>query len=86
MDIGERLQMTGVVKWFSDHKGFGFITIGNTNVFVHYTAIDGTGHRSLTEGEQVLVKIKHGTRGTFATRVVRLPGRAQIPWPKPRQW
>jgi CspA family cold shock protein len=46
--------MTGVVKWFNDDKGYGFIqTEAGSDVFVHFSAIAGTGHRSLREGQKV---------------------------------
>lgn len=63
--------MKGVVKWFNDRKGFGFITAGETDVFVHYSVIDMDGHRTLKEGDRVLVETEVRDRGTYATRVVR---------------
>jgi CspA family cold shock protein len=62
---------TGTVKWFSDDKGFGFITPddGSQDVFVHYSAIVGEGHRSLTEGAKVSYDSESGDKGPKAANV-----------------
>ncbi len=63
----------GTVKWFSDQKGFGFITPENgSDVFVHHTAIQGEGYKSLAEGQQVEFEITKGPKGDQATNVVKL--------------
>ncbi|HHW72030.1 MAG TPA: cold shock domain-containing protein [Firmicutes bacterium] len=65
--------MTGKVKWFSAEKGYGFIECEDgEDVFVHFTAIQGTGFRTLNEGEQVSFDIVQGDRGPQAANVVRL--------------
>jgi len=62
---------TGTVKWFSDDKGFGFITPddGSQDLFVHHTAIAGTGFRSLSEGAKVNYEEEAGDKGPKATNV-----------------
>ncbi len=63
---------TGVVKWFSDEKGFGFITPDEPgkDLFVHHSAIQGDGYRSLAEGAKVSYEAEVGPKGPAAARVV----------------
>ncbi|MDB5982690.1 MAG: cold-shock protein [Pseudomonas sp.] len=64
---------TGNVKWFNDAKGYGFIQReGGGDVFVHYRAIRGEGHRSLVEGQQVEYGLIDGQKGLQAEDVVGL--------------
>lgn len=65
---------TGTVKWFNSEKGFGFIEVeGEKDVFVHFTAIQGTeGRKNLNEGEQVQFDVEEGPKGPQAANVVRL--------------
>jgi len=62
---------TGTVKWFNEAKGFGFITPsdGSPDVFVHYSAIQSSGFRSLAEGQSVSFKSEDGQKGPQATEV-----------------
>lgn len=65
--------MTGTVKWFNAEKGFGFIEREDgDDVFVHFSAIQGSGFKSLNEGDQVSFDIVEGDRGPQAANVVRL--------------
>ncbi|WP_419660083.1 CspA1: major cold shock protein [Desulfosarcina variabilis str. Montpellier] len=60
----------GIVKWFNDSKGFGFIEQENgPDVFVHHTAIVATGFRSLSEGDRVTFDIEEGPKGLAAANV-----------------
>lgn len=62
--------MNGTVKWFNDHKGFGFIEQENgPDVFVHHSAINGSGFKSLNEGDRVTFEIEQGQKGLSATNV-----------------
>ena len=63
----------GVVKWFSDQKGFGFIErSGDSDVFVHHSAITGSGFKTLDEGDSVTFDVEQGPKGASAKNVVRL--------------
>ena len=63
----------GTVKWFSDLKGYGFIAAdGQQDVFVHFSAIEGNGFRTLHEGEKVEFDVKTGERGAEAAHVTRV--------------
>ncbi len=65
---------TGTVKWFNDQKGFGFITPegGAKDCFVHHSAIQGNGFKTLTVGERVEFDVVQGQKGPAAENVVRL--------------
>ena len=61
---------TGTVKWFSPEKGFGFITQADgPDVFVHFSAISGTGYRNLEEGQKVEFETNQGPKGLQAANV-----------------
>jgi CspA family cold shock protein len=63
----------GKVKWFSSQKGYGFITPESGNdVFVHNSAIQGDGYRTLEQGQEVEFEIEKGPKGEQATKVVKL--------------
>ena len=64
----------GTVKWINDQKGFGYIarTDGAKDVFVHHSAILGTGYKSLKEGERVEFEVEEGQKGPTAVNVQRL--------------
>ncbi|SEB88009.1 cold-shock protein [Paenibacillus sp. GP183] len=64
---------TGTVKWFNSEKGFGFIQRENgDDVFVHFSAIQGDGYKSLDEGQRVEFNVVKGQRGPQAENVVKL--------------
>ncbi len=71
---GERnVRQTGTVKWFNDAKGYGFIERPDgPDVFVHYSAIQGDGFKTLTEGQSVEFDVVDGPKGKQAANVVRL--------------
>jgi cold shock protein len=64
----------GTVKWFSNEKGYGFIERGNgeADVFVHFSAIEGEGYKSLNEGQRVSFEVVQGDKGLQASNVQAL--------------
>ncbi|MFA4984473.1 MAG: cold-shock protein [Candidatus Omnitrophota bacterium] len=67
----------GKVKWFSNQKGYGFITAeGGKDVFVHYSAVKGDGYKTLQEGQDVEFEITQGPKGEQATNVVLIQAQA----------
>ncbi len=62
--------VTGVVKWFNDEKGYGFIEReGNSDVFVHFRSINGEGRKTLKEGQSVTFEVSQGEKGPQAENV-----------------
>ena len=64
--------VTGTVKWFNDAKGFGFIapSDGSADVFVHFSAIEGSGFKPLVEGQTVEFEVENGPKGLQAAKVM----------------
>ena len=62
---------TGTVKWFNESKGFGFISPadGSSDVFVHFSAIEGSGFKTLAEGQSVTYEVEQGPKGPQASKV-----------------
>jgi CspA family cold shock protein len=67
---------TGIVKWFNNAKGYGFITPDgdSKDVFVHFSQIAGDGYKSLNEGQRVEFEVREGAKGPEATNVVAVGG------------
>jgi CspA family cold shock protein len=67
------LMATGTVKWFNPEKGFGFITQdGGPDVFVHFSAIEGSGYRNLEENDKVEFEVTNGPKGPNAANVRKI--------------
>jgi CspA family cold shock protein len=68
------MRTSGTVKWFSDQKGYGFIALddGQTEVFVHFSAIQGGGYKTLAEGDRVELEVVQGEKGPAAENVTRV--------------
>ena len=71
---GDKVMAKGTVKWFNDQKGYGFITPeGETkDIFVHYSAIEGEGFKSLKEGDKVEFEFVEGDKGQQAEQVIKI--------------
>ena len=67
-------RITGVIKWFNNEKGYGFATPddGSKDVFVHYSAIQSDGYRSLNEGERIEFSVEMGDKGPKAVEVTKI--------------
>jgi CspA family cold shock protein len=66
-------RITGKVKWFNNSKGYGFIEQpGQSDIFVHYSAIEGDGFKTLQEGQRVEFEINNGPKGPQAERVTKV--------------
>ena len=71
--ISSMARITGTVKWFNDAKGFGFISReGGPDVFVHFSAIGGSGFKSLSEGDKVEFEVVQGQKGPQAADVTKV--------------
>ena len=71
--IGGCISMTGTVKWFDSKKGFGFISVeGGDDVFVHFSAIQSEGYKTLEENQKVEFEVEQGPKGLQAANVVKL--------------
>ncbi len=68
------MSITGTVKWFNDTKGYGFITLddGSKDCFVHHSAIQGNGFKTLAEGDRVQFDVVAGQKGPAAENVVKI--------------
>ena len=72
------MRLTGKVKWFNDAKGYGFIERPDgDDVFVHYSAIQGSGFRSLSEGQEVEFEVVEGPKGKQAANVTKAAAQVQ---------
>ena len=72
---------SGIVKWFNDAKGYGFIQReGGSDVFVHYSSIVGEGYRSLFEGQQVEFEVEEGLKGPQARNVSTVGSISEANW------
>jgi CspA family cold shock protein len=71
---GVRTMMTGIVKWFNNAKGYGFVKPDgrDEDVFVHFSAIDMDGYKTLKEGQKVQFELSEGPKGLHAARVLRV--------------
>jgi CspA family cold shock protein len=71
-EVRSMARLTGTVKWFNDAKGYGFISHeGGPDVFVHFSAIQGNGFKSLSEGDRVEFEIVQGQKGPQAAEVTK---------------
>jgi CspA family cold shock protein len=77
LGVEDHAMASGTVKWFNEQKGFGFITQDNgPDVFVHYSAIEETGFKSLNEGDQVQFEVVPGPKGPQAKSVKKVSASA----------
>lgn len=64
--------LEGIVKWFDSEKGYGFISYEGRDIFVHYSAINQEGHKSLEQGQKVTFEIVEGKKGDQAANVTKV--------------
>lgn len=69
------MMITGVVKWFNNAKGYGFVTPdeGEQDIFVHFSAIEMDGYRTLKEGQRVQFEVEEGPKGLHALKLQSVP-------------
>jgi CspA family cold shock protein len=73
LTLGQQMKEQGTVKWFNNDKGYGFISReAGDDVFVHHTAIEGAGRKSLNEGDRIEFEVARGPKGLQAQNVVKL--------------
>ena len=65
-------KIRGTVKWFNESKGFGFLESGGKDYFVHFSAIQGSGFKTLAEGQRVEFEITNGAKGPSAANVIAI--------------
>ena len=71
--LGKQMREQGTVKWFNNDKGYGFVSReAGDDVFVHHTAIEGTGRKSLNEGDRIEFEVARGPKGLQAQNVVKI--------------
>lgn len=77
--------LRGLVKWFNDAKGFGFIESQNGDVFVHYSVIESGGFKTLKDGEEVEYELEQGDKGLHAKKVTRVNPPKEDPKPQAKK-
>ena len=80
----DQMKFKGKVKWFNDNKGYGFIQREDgTDVFVHFSAIEGEGYKTLKEGQEVEFEVVESPKGLQASKVIRLQAQHSSKYQRP---